>query len=143
MSCGYDYSDCIQEVNALLNSIFPNPENKQLILEILSGGLTGRAIEKFVLFNDGGRNGKGLLNDFVKITFGEYGLIYANVSLLNEKEKTGANPEKAALHNKLVGIMKEPDGSEPIRNDVAPLYLYIHTLTCACGSRPGSKFRVM
>jgi phage/plasmid-associated DNA primase len=122
MSCGYDYSDCIdtvklQEVNALLNSIFPNPENKQLILEILSGGLTGRAIEKFVLFNDGGRNGKGLLNDFVKITFGEYGLIYANVSLLNEKEKTGANPEKAALHNKLVGIMKEPDGSEPIRND--------------------------
>jgi phage/plasmid-associated DNA primase len=86
MSCGYDYSDCIdtvklQEVNALLNSIFPNPEKKQLILEILSGGLTGRAIEKFVLFNDGGRNGKGLLNDFVKITFGEYGLIYANASV--------------------------------------------------------------
>jgi hypothetical protein len=30
-------------------------------------------------------------------------------------------------------------GSPP----VAPLYLYIRTRTCACGSRPGSKFRVM
>jgi hypothetical protein len=26
---------------------------------------------------------------------------------------------------------------------VAPLYPYIRTRTCACGSRPGSKFRVL
>jgi phage/plasmid-associated DNA primase len=75
-----------------LSSIFPIPENKQLFLEILSGGLTGRPI---VIFNGGGRNGKGLLDEFVKIIFGEFGLIHANVSLITEKEKTGANPEKA------------------------------------------------
>ena len=34
-----------------------------------------------------------------------------------EKEKTGANPEKASIHNKRIVIMKEPDGNEPIRND--------------------------
>ena len=122
MSCGYNYSDDIDtvkltEVNDLLNSIIPNAENKQLLLEILSCGLTGRANENFVLFNGGGRNGKGLIDEFLKTIYGEYCLIYANVSLLTEKEKTGANPEKASLHNKRIAIMKEPDGDEPIRND--------------------------
>ena len=87
MSCGYDYSMKIdlvklQEVETLLNTIMPNPENKALLLEIMSAGLTGRAIEKFVLFNGGGRNGKGLLDEFLKTIYGEYQLIYANVSLL-------------------------------------------------------------
>jgi hypothetical protein len=36
---------------------------------------------------------------------------------LTEKEKTGANPEKASIHNKRIVIMKEPDASEPLRND--------------------------
>jgi phage/plasmid-associated DNA primase len=122
MSCGYDYNPTInpeklREVEDLLNKIIPNGENKQLLLEIMSAGLTGRAIEKFVMFNGGGRNGKGLLNEFLKTIFGDYQLIYANVSLLTEKEKTGANPEKASIHNKRIVIMKEPDGNEPIRND--------------------------
>ena len=122
MSCGYDYNTNVDpakmaEVQALLDTIIPNPENRQLLLEVMSAGLTGRAIEKFVLFNGGGRNGKGLLDEFLKTIFGDYQLIYANVSLLTEKDKTGGNPEKASLHNKRIVIMKEPDGNEPLRND--------------------------
>ena len=122
MSCGYDYSDVIdptklQEMENLLNSIMPNPENKQLMLEIMSAGLTGRAIEKFVLFNGGGRNGKGVLDEFLEVIFGEYQKIYASVSLLTEKDKTGANPEKASIHKMRIVIMKESEGNEPLRND--------------------------
>jgi hypothetical protein len=36
-----------------------------------------------------------------------------------------------------------PSLSADALGDVAPLYLYIRSRTCACGSRPGSKFRVM
>jgi hypothetical protein len=122
MSCGYDYSDEIdpdklKELEDLLETIIPDIQNRNLLLEILSCGLTGRSIEKFIIFNGGGRNGKGLIDEFLKIIYGEYALIYANVSLLTEKDKTGANPEKAAIHNKRIVIMKEPEGNEPLRND--------------------------
>jgi len=121
MTVGYDFNPhycptSLVELRAVLESIMPNPENLQMLLEVLSGGLTGRVIEKFVLFNGGGRNGKGLIDEFAEIMFGEYALIYANVSLLTEKERTGANPEKAKLHRKRLVIMKEPDGDECLLN---------------------------
>ena len=75
----------------------PDDETRNLMLEVMSAGLTGRVIEKFVLFNGGGRNGKGLLDELLQLIFGDYCLIYANVSLLTEKDKTGGNPEKANI----------------------------------------------
>ena len=104
MTCGYDYTDKIDEtklqtINTLIEQIMPDPDIRKLYLQILSAGLTGRAIEKFVVFNGGGRNGKGLINEFMKLVLGDYALIYANVSILTEKDKTGANPEKAMLDN--------------------------------------------
>jgi len=121
MSCGYNYNDKIDpvkltEMNELLQTIIPDEETRNLMLEVMSGGLTGRVIEKFILFNGGGRNGKGLLDELLQLLFGDYCLIYANVSLLTEKEKTGGNPEKANLDNKRIAVMKEPDGDEPLLN---------------------------
>ena len=121
MTCGYNYNDKIDpvklyEMNMLLKSIIPDDETRCLMLEVMSGGLTGRVIEKFVLFNGKGRNGKGLLDELLQILFGDYCLIYANVSLLIEKDKTGPNPEKANLDNKRIAIMKEPREDEPLLN---------------------------
>ena len=45
---------------------FWQPEIKKLYLTILSTGLDGLQLEKFVLANGGGGNGKGLLNEFTK-----------------------------------------------------------------------------
>lgn len=121
MSCGYDYNptyepDKMNDMLVLLKSIMPDEETRNLMLEIMSAGLTGRVIEKFILFNGGGRNGKGLLDEFLQVIYGDYCLIYANVSLLTERQKTGGNPELASIHNKRIVIMKEPDGDEPIQN---------------------------
>jgi phage/plasmid-associated DNA primase len=121
MSCGYDYNpnfdpETMNDMLVLLKSIMPDEGTRNLMLEVMSAGLTGRAIEKFILFNGGGRNGKGLLNEFLQLIYGDYCLIYANVSLLTEKQKTGGNPELASIHNKRIVIMKEPDGDEPLQN---------------------------
>jgi len=122
MTCGYDYTDKIdktklQTIKTLIEQIMPDPDIRKLYLHIFSAGLTGRAIEKFVVFNGGGRNGKGLINEFMKLVLGEYALIYANVSILTEKDKTGANPEKAMLDNKRFVVMKEPQGDIKLKND--------------------------
>jgi phage/plasmid-associated DNA primase len=121
MSCGYDYNpnydpESMNDMLVLLKSIMPDEETRNLLLEVMSAGLTGRVIEKFILFNGGGRNGKGLLDEFLKIIYGDYCLIYANVSLLTEKQKTGGNPELASIHNKRIVIMKEPDDNEYLQN---------------------------
>lgn len=123
MNCGFDYNPSIDqtkydEIINLTNKIFPNIEKRDLYLSILSAGITGNCVEKFVIANGCGRNGKGVLSELSILTFGDYGYIYAPVCLLTEKDKTGANPEKYKLHNKRIIMMKEPTSdSEKIRND--------------------------
>ena len=121
MSCGYDYNptyvpQSMEDMTVLLESIMPDEETRNLMLEVMSAGLTGRVIETFVLFNGKGRNGKGLLDELLQLIYGDYCLIYANVSLLTEKQKTGGNPELATIDNKRIVIMKEPDDDEPLQN---------------------------
>jgi hypothetical protein len=48
-----------------------------------------------------------------------------------------AHIQKTALRLIKLRLMDE------MYRTVAPLYPYIRTRTCACGSRPGSKFRVL
>lgn len=123
MNCGFDYSPNVDktkydEIINLTKKIFPNKEKRDLYLSILSAGITGNCVEKFVIANGCGRNGKGVLSELSILAFGDYGYIYAPVCLLTEKDKTGANPEKFKLHNKRIVIMKEPTSeAEKIRND--------------------------
>jgi phage/plasmid-associated DNA primase len=123
MTTGYDYSPCRDEAKIdtlykLFATIFPNSLKMDLYLTVLSAGLTGKCIENFIIANGCGRNGKGLINEFAKLVFGDYAYIYAPVCLLTEKDKTGANPEKYKLKNKRITMMKEPVGVvEKLRND--------------------------
>jgi len=124
ITCGYDYNPDVSEkslaeCNELLNKILPDKDVLKLYLQLISCGLVGECIEKFVVLNGGGGNGKGLLSEFVKLIYGDYGYIYAPVCLLTEKDKTGANPEKVKLHRKRIVMMKEPsgDGDVKLKND--------------------------
>jgi phage/plasmid-associated DNA primase len=50
-------------------------------MTILSSGLDGIPLEKFVLANGGGGNGKGLLNELTQFMLGKYAYVLpANVS---------------------------------------------------------------
>ena len=103
-----DETENIKEIETLINSIFPQPELKKLYLTILSTGLDGIPLEKFVIANGGGGNGKGLLNEFIEYMLGNYAYILPNQILLGPL-KTGSNPELANMNNKRLVFTKEPD----------------------------------
>ena len=85
----------------------------------MSTGLSGNAVEKFFVFNGAGRNGKGVLTEFMNSILGRY---FSYVSPLviteNQKKKSSAqaNPEIAKLDRVRYGIMKEPPENQLIQN---------------------------
>ena len=103
-----DETNNINKLHQLLDSIFPQPELKKLYLTILSTGLDGIPLEKFILANGRGGNGKGLLNEFVQHMLGNYAYVLP-VNILLGPLKTGSNPEIANMNNKRLVIAREPD----------------------------------
>jgi hypothetical protein len=113
LTTGYNFieqneTNNIKTVNSIINSIFPDEDIKNLYLTILSTGLDGIPLEKFVIANGGGGNGKGLLNEFVQYMLGSYAYVLP-VNILLGPLKTGSNPEIANMNNKRLVIAREPD----------------------------------
>ena len=114
ITTGYNYeedndiNEKVIVVDNLINTILTQPEIKALYLTILSTGLDGIPLEKFVLANGGGGNGKGLLNELVEVVLGDYCYILPS-HVLTAPLKTGSNPELANMNNKRLVFFKEPN----------------------------------
>ncbi len=113
---GYDYVEPTEEqikyMNDMINKIIPNDELKSCVLSILKCGIIGKLVEKFVLFNGSGRNGKGVILAYFKALAGLY-CSDSSTTLLTEQRRSGANPEMVNLEYKRSAIMSEPsDGSK-------------------------------
>lgn len=110
ITTGYEWEEPTDEqidtVKCLIRSIFPVEEECKTFLNILATGLEGKCLERFIIFNGEGRNGKGLINDLYLTGLGEYGYI-ANNAMLFEKRKTGCNPEISNLDKKRYVIFRE------------------------------------
>lgn len=121
MTCGYDWIEPTEEeletINTIIKSIMPIEEERNLYLQILCTALEGRCLEKFVVFNGGGGNGKGLMNDLLLTALGQYGIL-ANNGILFETSKTGSNPEKANIHKKRLVIFREPPEKNKFENSI-------------------------
>lgn len=120
-TCGYDWREPTQEelntVHSLIQTIIPDQEERELLLQILSTCLEGRCLEKFIIQNGSGGNGKSLLNDILLRCMGNYGMI-CNNAILYEGNRTGSNPEKANIHKKKVIIFREPSSRFRFNNGV-------------------------
>jgi hypothetical protein len=118
---GYDWreptEDEIKTINKLIDQIMPVQEEKELYLQILATTLDGKCLEKFIVFNGSGGNGKGMMNDLLLIALGNYGLI-GNNAILFETNKSGSNPEKANIHKKRLVIFREPPEKNKFENSV-------------------------
>jgi len=101
--------------------IFPDEELRDYFFKIISTGLSGRAIEKFFVFNGAGRNGKGLTNEFLEKVFGSY-FVSVSPTIFSENQKNkssaSANPEIAKLDKKRYIVSKEPQKDAPLHNSV-------------------------
>jgi len=127
MSCGYDFNPETdeeeevykEEVMKVLSQIHPIDEHREFFLMVLASGLSGRCIEHIFVYNGKGRNGKGLINQSMRLALGDY---YCNsaVCIITEsnkfKQSSGPNPEKAKLDKARYVVMKEPDKATPIQN---------------------------
>jgi phage/plasmid-associated DNA primase len=112
ITCGYDYDtnydkNKIKEYDALLDTIFPNIDNKNYYLDCLSTGLSGYQVENLFIATGGGGNGTGVINTQMLKTCGHYGYKLTSSVLLNEI-KEGANPQIANLNNKRFALSTEP-----------------------------------
>jgi phage/plasmid-associated DNA primase len=121
LTCGYDWREPAKEeintVNKLIESIMPIKEERDFFLQILCTALEGRCLEKFIIFNAGGRNGKGVINDLLLSALGNYGLL-GNNGILFENSKTGSNPEKANIHKKRYVVFREPPEKNKFENSI-------------------------
>ena len=75
ITCGYEYEksdELIQnEVLGILQDIFPNEEELSYVLTSIALCLLGeRFLEEFYIWVGTGRNGKGVLKEFINVTFG-------------------------------------------------------------------------
>ena len=124
LTAGYDYIDNLDEdktleseLEKLIVSILPNEAEKKLYMTILSTALEGLNLQKFVIASGGGGNGKGVLNELVCKTLGNYHYILPSNVLLGQQKK-GSNPEIANMNNKRFVIAKEPESSEFINVEI-------------------------
>ena len=117
-TCKYDHityypSKFTDELFAIINTIFPNPEIRDYYLTILATGMYGELIEHLFIATGTGGNGKSLINAQMMKTVGSYGYkVGANVLL--DEIKEGANPAIASLHNVRFGLAQEPNGKRRI-----------------------------
>ena len=116
---GYNWREPIKEeietVENLIKSIMPKEDERQTLLEILATGMDGLPLEKFIVLNGAGGNGKGVLNDLFLTCLGNYGFI-GNNAILFESGNTGSNPEKANIHKKRYVVFREPPANKKFNN---------------------------
>jgi phage/plasmid-associated DNA primase len=116
-----DFNQSFKLLIDIYSKIFPDEELRNYFFKVISTGMSGRAIEKFFVFNGAGRNGKGLTNEFLAKVLGTY---FESVSptIFSENQKTkssaGANPEIAKLDKKRYVVAKEPQKDAPLHNSV-------------------------
>jgi hypothetical protein len=121
ITVGYDWREPteneLKTMNMLINQIMPIDSERKLYQQILCTSLDGRCLEKFIIFNGSGGNGKGMINDILLRALGNYAMI-SNNAILFETNKSGSNPEKANIHKKRLVIFREPSEKNKFENSV-------------------------
>lgn len=118
LSVGYDYRELTEDEESkkykfkeLFDSIQPNPEQRDYLLQILSSGLDGKAYQKMHFFNGLGGNGKGLIGSLMKCILGEYYHQPSNGVLKDSEKANVPSPDLYNLKNKRYINFKELEGN--------------------------------
>ena len=84
----------------------------------MSTGLEGKTLQRFIIFNGAGGNGKSLMDEYVCYILGEqYSYKNCPSALLTEKQTTNGNPAKFRLNKKRLVFIKEPEEKCPFQNN--------------------------
>jgi hypothetical protein len=101
----------------IIEETFPNKDERLNWLQIMCNSLSGRVLEKFLVQNGGGSNGKSLLNDIFRYLHKDYGF-KGNVSILTKKLSDGGNPAIANMSKKRFCVFDEPSEQDTLEFSV-------------------------
>tara|TARA_R110002012_G_scaffold203845_2_gene373268 strand:+ start:1673 stop:4201 length:2529 start_codon:yes stop_codon:yes gene_type:complete len=111
-TAGYNWKpptdEQISSIDTLFEEIFPNEDVRQEYIHFLATSLYGITIEKFIIANGGGGNGKGVINELVQESLGSFAYVGNNAVLL-QAIKDGGNPAIANMDKKRFINFREPD----------------------------------
>jgi phage/plasmid-associated DNA primase len=110
----YDYITPTESQNKtiekLFNQIFTNQDIRRDYTHILATTMFGRPVDKFIIANGDGSNGKSMLHELLIEVLEEGRFAYvAPVSVILNKIKQGNNPEVATMNNKRFVLYREPE----------------------------------
>lgn len=164
MNTGYDYEEPreeeMKEIERHFELIFPNPAVRECYKYLLASSLFGYKVEKFIVSNGCGGNGKSMLMSIHSKMLGEgdtgYSYTLQSSSLL-QPLSMGANTEIAKINNKRLTICSEPSNGGQLDNstikeltgedkiNARQIYstnteVYVkHTLFMMCNNKPSLK----
>ncbi len=121
VTSGYDWREPSKEeielIEKLIKQIMPDEKERDLYLQILATSMSGKCVERFIIFSGSGGNGKGMIDDLLLTALGNYAMI-GNNSILFETNKTGSNPEKSNIHKKRLVLFREPCENKKFENSI-------------------------
>ena len=115
---GDDYKEPTKEqmekIKGIIEKTLPDEEVRKSYMSVLRSAMRGQTLEKFIMANGCGRNGKTQLHELFMKFMGKYA-IKGNVSIITQKMKSGPNPELANLHKKRFVLWAEPEENQSIQ----------------------------
>ena len=98
----------------IITSIFLDPEVRRTYLDVIINSFSGRVLQKFVILNGKGSNGKSMLNNCFKYLHGDY-YYKGACSDLCQPSKGGSNPSLANCNKKRFCVYTEPNEKESLQ----------------------------
>ena len=100
--------------DTIITSIFLDPEVRKTYLNIIINSFSGRVLQKFIILNGKGSNGKSMLNNCFKFLHGDY-YYKGACSDLCQPSKGGSNPSLANCNKKRFCVYTEPNEKESLQ----------------------------
>jgi P4 family phage/plasmid primase-like protien len=98
-----------------INSIMPDEEERDYILEALATTLYGKCVQNIFIITGEGGNGKDcFINRFMRSMLGDY-FYYGCTATLTERRKSDLNQGVANMHKKRMVIWSEPPADSPLQ----------------------------
>jgi len=109
-----------EQIMAMFWSMFENNELIDYILKVFGTCLYGKnRFEEFYVLTGSGRNGKGVLSDFLKYVFGDYFTSVDNTLITKPQERRDQpNPALVDARPKRIMMTTEPEGDDKLQTGI-------------------------
>ena len=104
------------DISKFFKEILPDKDIRKYCIRFISTRLSGNVLDqRFSIWTGVGANGKSVLIELIRNTFGDY-CVNLPVTLLTQKRKASnsASPEKARTRGVRICYLQEPDSNEKI-----------------------------